>query len=257
MTKANAFNRKVYDTTESDKVISAQGSKFTGKVFLYMFIALAITAVTCAICGAIIRQAMSGNQNSLDIFAYVLVGSFIAYIPIILWTQISILRGGKGLAPAFVIYSIIMGVILSSFVALLPFDIVAIAFGLTCAAFGIMALIAWTSKKNLSALAVVGLGFLSGAALISLMALIMSLVGLESGTIMLSTLVSGGIFIFVILITIVDLFNIRQIAARGIGSSNLAMVCAFSLYTDFIYIFLRILIWLIRILSILGLTNRR
>ena len=129
--------------------------------------------------------------------------------------------------------------------------VVGIAFALTCAVFAVMALIAWTTKKDLSFIGVLGYGLLSGLFMIALLGII---VGLFSGTAaaILSAGVSAGFFIFVILVTLFDLYNIRRIAARGEASSNLAMVCAFSLYTDFVYIFIKILEFVLRLAVIFG-----
>lgn len=256
MERSSFFNKKNYSSPTTDKVISDSGSKFTAKVFLYMLIALAITAVTSCISGAILSSMVaSSNEAGIEIFATVLIISLIAYIPVMIWTQISVLRGGKGLVPAFTIYSVLMGLLLSTLTAFLDFYLIAAAFGLTCGAFAVMALIAWTSKKNLSYLAIVGTGLLSGIFLIAMLSLILSFF-LPRETVILDAIVSGGIFIFIILVTISDLYNIRSIAARGETSENLAMVCAFSLYVDFIYIFIRILYVLIRLAAILGINRR-
>lgn len=259
MERADVFGKKQYKSENTDRIIAESGSKFTGKVFLYMFFAIAITAVATLGFGAILRGIFANptNENIGSLFTAMIVMG-IAYIPLMIWIQVSILRGGKGIIPAFVIYAIFMGALISPLIAILSdlnmMEIVGSAFGLTCASFGIMALIAWTSKKNLSNLAVIGYGFLSGACMIALFTLILSLFGVQ--TALLDGLVSAGFFIFVILVTIVDLYNIRRIAARGETSTNLAMVCAFSLYTDFVYVFIRILYYLIRIAAILGLSRR-
>ena len=262
MTKASVFNKKQYSNEQTDQILAESGSKFTGKVFLYMFIALAITAITTLAFASILRSIFTtGSEEVLNSLSGVVIFFVLAYIPLIIWIQVSILRGGKGLAPAFVIYSIYLGALLSPIISAFELidatgsiltsgislmGLVGIAFGLTCAAFAVMALIAWNTKKNLSNLAVVGYGLLSGALIILFASFIFGLIfGINTG--LSSALFSGVFFIFVILITIVDLYNIRSIAARGAGSNNLAMVCAFSLYTDFVYIFVRLLWFVLNI----------
>lgn len=246
MERTSVFGGKNYRTPETDRIIEQEGSKFVGKVFLYLFIALAITAITCVLSGLLITYGAQGNSDTLFlIFEVISICSLVAYIPVIIWTQISLLRGGKGLKPAFVIYSVLMGVFLSSLTAFLDFYIIATAFGITCGAFAVMALIAWTSKRNLNYLTILAYGLLSGVCFVSIFSLIVGLfTGMQSGV--LSAMVSGGIFIFVILITLVDLYNIKNIAGRGQASDNLAMLCAYNLYIDFIYIFLRVLIFIAR-----------
>lgn len=267
MTKASVFNKKDYQSDYTDKVLAESGSKFTAKVFLYMFIALAITAICTLAFAAILTNVLaSGNQSSIDSLAGVVMVLIIAYIPLIIWIEIAVLRGGKGLTPAFIIYSVFMGALLSPIIALFQaFDVAGIAeytgftlmgavgaaFGLTCGVFAIMALIAWTTKKNLSGLSIAAYGLLTGVGFVALLYIIVTLISGQEAA-LLSALVSGGFFIFVILITMVDLYNIRKIAARGEATNNLAMVCAFSLYTDFVYIFIKILGYIIRIAAVLG-----
>ena len=271
MTKASVFGKKDYQSEYTDKVIAEGGSKFTAKVFLYVLIALAITAVTTmAFAGILNAIFANGNDSQISALITAAIVMAIGYIPLIIWIQIAVLRGGKGLAPAFVIYSIFIGALLSPIIAVFNaldtagfssiagfslMGAIGIAFGLTCAVFGIMTLIAWTTKKNLSGLAVAAYGLLMGIALTFLLSFIITLIsGQEAGV--LSGIISGAFFIFVILVTMNDLYNIRRIAARGEASSNLAMVCAFSLYTDFVYIFIKILGFVIRLLLIFG-NNRR
>lgn len=271
MTKASVFGKKDYQSETTDKILADSGSKFTAKVFIYMLIALAITAVTTMAFSWILTSIFAnGTEEQISTLVTVGVVMLICYIPLIIWIQIAVLRGGKGLTPAFVIYSIFMGALLSPIVAIFQsldlagfadiagfslMGTVGIAFGLTCAVFGIMSLIAWTTKKNLSGLAIAGYGLLSGIGFVFLIYLIVTLISGQEAAI-LSSIISGGFFIFVILITMVDLYNIRRIAARGETSSNLAMVCAFSLYTDFVYIFIRILGFVIRIAALFGGSKR-
>lgn len=260
MTKASVFEKKQYSNPETDRVIAESGSKFTAKVFLYMFIAIAITALTTIIGTVVLDAALiNGSETAINVVTGVSVGAFVLYLPLFIWIQISVLRGGKGLTPAFVIYSILMGALISPIIWLLSaanaLGLVGMAFGITVGAFGIMSLIAFTSKKNLSFLGVIGFGLLSGIMLIALVSLVLSLFGVTGEVLLLDALVSLGFFVFVILITLVDLYNIRSIAARGAASDNIAMVCAFSLYTDFVYIFIRILLFIIRLALVFGNRN--
>lgn len=260
MTKASVFGKQNYTNPETDRVIAESGTKFTAKVFLYMFIALAITAITTIIGSVVLSQAfIEGSESAGSLITGSVITLAVIYIPLIIWIEISVLRGGKGLVPAFVIYSIMMGLIIAPVVWI--FDItgslglVAMAFGITTGTFGIMALISWTTKKDLSGLAVLGIGFAFGSIMIMLISLIMGLCGLTMAEIMLDALASLGFFIFVLLISFYDFYNIRRIAARGGTSNNLAMVCAFSLYTDFVYIFIRVLIFIARIAAMFGRNN--
>jgi FtsH-binding integral membrane protein len=48
-------------------------------------------------------------------------------------------------------------------------------------------------------------------------------------------------FAFILLITAVDVYRIKQTSELGMMSENLAIFFAFQIYYDFIYIFIRIL----------------
>lgn len=239
MTKDEALRTNKF---KASTVTVADGSKFAGAVFLYMFIALAITAGVAAIMGLIFSKAVytgaDANAN-MDAFVKVIIIALCLYFPIMIWVEIAAVRKGKTLIPAFVSYSIVMGVLISSFTIFLPFWIIAVAFGLTCLTFGVMALIAWTTKRSLSGLAVAAMGLLIGACIMAIVNLIITLV---SGFNPLYWIISYVLLAVVVLITIIDLRNVKEIAERGGADKNVALMCALSLYVDFIYIFLRILI---------------
>lgn len=241
MTKDQAF---VYKTKPSEVSVSS-GSKFVGAVFLYTFIALAISAVVCGVCGFLLKQFIfgtSGSEEAMDIFLPVFFVSLILYIPTLIWVQIAAIRNGKSMGFAFVLYSIIMGVLLSTFTAFIDFYTIAVSFGITCLAFGIMALIAWGSKRNISTLAVIASGLISGALIIWLFYWIFSLLTLSAfSSIYVEMLISYAIFIAIILITIVDLNRVKVIAETDGAGKNVALLCAFNLYVDFIYIFIRVI----------------
>ena len=235
---------------QNEQAVSTSSSKFIGKVFLYTAIALAITAVTAAIIGVIFSSAIqpidySYTSFQIDVekiqpYLYLLIGSVIAYIPLIIWIHIVGFRGRGRLDVPFVIYAIVMGVIVSSFTMFVPIPVIAISFGITCVVFGLLSLIGLKSKKDLSFLGLVGMGILFGAMFIALFNLIWSLFlpGFQS----LYWIVSYAIFGAMMLITIFDVYRIKKIAQSGEQSNNVALFCAFNLYVDFIYIFIRILL---------------
>lgn len=229
--------------------VSASSSKFIGKVFLYTAIALLITAVTAAIIGVIFSKAirpLDYNYTEFEIdvelfkpYIYLLIGSVIVYIPLIIWIHIVAFRGRGRLDIPFVIYAIVMGVFISAFTMFVPFEVIAISFGITCLVFGLLSLIGLLSKKNLSVLALIAMGIFVGALFVFLFNFIWSLFfpGFQS----LYWLVSYAIFFAMMLITIFDVWRVKKIAQKGEQSNNIALYCAFNLYVDFIYIFIRIL----------------
>ena len=250
MTKDQVFNTNQNSRVKPSEVTAYSGSKFIGATFLYMTIDLLVTFGGVGIMGALFRFALyDGSEESFQTFIYVFIGALILYLPVMIWVHIAARRNSKSIGVAFFVYSILMGALISPVCVLFDFWTILIALGTTCLAFGVMALIAWTSKRDLSKLAVIGFGLLIGALLLSLFNFIVYLfVGFQP----LYWLVSFLFFIAIILITIFDLKNVQQIAMNGGAERNVAFMCALNLYVDFIYIFIRIL----RIIAII-MGNRR
>lgn len=237
MTKDEVLGRK----SRPSQVSLADGTKFTGAVFLYMFLALAITGVVAALLGLLFEKlfytADRGTFNQA--YAVTLIVSLVLYIPTMIITEVLALKNSKGMVPAYVIYSITMGVFISTFTNFIPFWEIAVAFGGTCLAFGLMTLIAWFSKKSVSMFAVIGSGLLLGSLLIFSILMLLRLFNVEVTGVM--WVISYVMLFAVILITIVDLRRVKDIADNGGAGSNVALLCALTLYVDFIYIFIRLL----------------
>ena len=250
MTKDEVFGTNQNVGVKPSEVTAESGSKFIGAVFLYLTLALLVTFSVVGAMGALFRFALyDGSEESFMTFVYVFIGALILYLTVMIWVHIAARRNGKSLGVAFFVYSILMGALIAPVCVLFDFWTILIALGTTCLAFAIMALIAWTSKKNMSTLAVVGFGLLIGALILSLFNFILYLiVGFEP----LYWIVSFLFFFAIILLTIFDLNNVKQIAMNGGGERNVAFMCALNLYVDFIYIFIRIL----RIIAII-LGNKR
>ena len=83
----NQSNVKTYTTT-----------KWAPKVFLYMFIAIGITALVSTVIGLIFTSAFPivyGDEINVDAAkAYIalFIVAFIMYIPLILWINLSVFR---------------------------------------------------------------------------------------------------------------------------------------------------------------------
>ena len=222
-----------------NEVNATSGSKFIGATFLYLALGLFVTFGVVALVGSLLNFAIfRGSVDSLETFAYIFFFALVIYIPVMIWVHVAACRNGRTVGPAFFTYSIVMGVLLSP-IALIDFWTLFIAFGTTCLAFAVMALIAWLSKKDMSSLAVIGSGLIIGALIISLFNFIITLITGTFNT--LYWVVSFLLFVGIIILTIVDLNRVKQIANSGVATKNLALLCALNLYVDFIYIFIRVL----------------
>ena len=225
------------------EVTAMDGSKFIGATFLYLTFALLITFGVVGIMGGIFARTLYSaevNDETLRIFLTIFIAALVLYIPVLIWVHIAARRNGRTVGPAFFTYSIVMGVLIAPVCIVFDFWTILIALGTTVFAFATMALIAWTTKRNLSGIAVVAFGLMIGALLLSLLNFIFYLIapGIYQIT---YALVSGLFFVAIILITIFDLNRVKNIAMNGDVTRNLAFLCALNLYVDFIYIFLRIL----------------
>ena len=237
MTKDQVYSNR-QEHVKPSEVSNVNSSKFIGATFLYLTLALVITFAVVAALGSVLKFAVYNNsETSFETFGMIFLIALIAYIPIMIWVHVAACRQGKTVGPAFFAYSIVMGALLSP-ICLLDIWTVFISLGATCLSFAVMALIAWTTKKNLTGLAIFGMSLLIGAFVISLFNLIIYLIiGFQP----LYWLVSFLFFFAILILTIVDLNRVKRIAQSGTATKNLAIWCALNLYVDFIYIFIRIL----------------
>ena len=142
-----------------------------------------------------------------------------------------------------------MGLALSSLVIFLPWEILGITFLITAVMFGVMFLISYFSKGSLHFLAVTGIGLFMGAGILSLIGVVLALTGALGAYMHLYWIISLLAFAAMMFITIWDMWRIKQIAEQGAMNDNLALYCAFTLYVDFIYLFMRILRFVIYIMG--------
>ena len=145
-------------------------TKFLGVVFLYMFLGLAITALT-AFLYALTLAKLYPDPNTLSqlseqgqnvLFVSVIVAMIIAIIDSIAMPFIS---RKSGMAPWFgyILYALCIGVALSVvLLAGVSYALIGEAFGITSLIFLVMAAIGAFSKANLTPLAFVGLALLLG-----------------------------------------------------------------------------------------------
>ncbi len=223
------------------------GSRFMAKVFGYMFGALLLTALVAVGVGYLFTNVWpivdKSDVSASPYFSYyiaMMIASFVLIFITSIWFNISAWRGKHTLFVPFSIYAILMGILGSSFTMFINPGILGIAFGVTCLAFGSMALIGFLAKRGIGVLSMVMLGLLIGAGILSLFNLFLWIINPYSA-LLNYILVEALIFAVIMIITIIDVFNIKRIASRGGANNNVALYCAFSLYIDFINIFVRVL----------------
>ena len=204
------------------------------KVFVWMTLALVITGLTAygvATSPALLAVVL-GNSAML-------IGLCVAELALVVVISGAINRLSLATATLlFILYSVINGATLSVlFLAYAP-SVIAKTFFITAGTFGVMALVGYTTKTDLSSY-----GKLLFMALIGL--IIATIVNMFLGSSMLELIISGvGVVIFVGLVAY-DTQKIKQMMLMapdgGESMQKLAVLGALSLYLDFINLFLYLL----------------
>ena len=223
------------------------------KVFGYMFFGLLITAGIALGLGFLFSKFLLADaateiedrvqETSAIILLIALVASFIGIVVLSFVVPIVALRNRRSVLVPAIIYSVLMGVMLSTLVVFIDWLILGLTFGITAVIFGLMALIALISKSRLNGLAIAAIGLFVGAGFIALTMWILMLVGVN--VTLLYWIVSFAVFAAVMFITMWDMARIKTIAEKGEMNQNVSLYCAFILYNDFINIFLRLLRFII------------
>lgn len=208
------------------------------KVFTWMTLALLITGVTAfGVAGSPhILSLLFSNSTTIWVL-------FLAELGLVWYTSARIDKLSLSTATAlFILYSALNGVTLSIIFLAYTLESIAQVFFITAGTFGAMALIGYTTKKDLSRM-----GSILMMALIGL--IIATVVNIFMKSTMFSLIISYvGVIIFVGL-TAWDTQKIKQMLSMQSGThetaQKIALMGALTLYLDFINLF----IYLLRILG--------
>ena len=238
---------------QEKKVVTSSTAFSLAKIFGFMFIGLLITAGIALGLGAYFNYALFNNEqvtnfeatNAIILIA-LLITSFIGIIVLSIVVPITVARGKHSVLVPSIIYTVLMGVMLSTLTLFIPWYILGLTFGITSLVFGIMALIALISKSRLNGLAIVAIGLFIGA---GIMVGAMFILSLFTDVTTLYWIITIVVFAAVMFITLWDIARIKAIAQKGEMTNNLSLYCAFILYNDFISIFLRLLRIILLVMS--------
>ena len=253
-------NGNVVDSEKAQKVrrnedgsVRVSGSGIAvARVFGYLGVALLITAGISLGLGVLFYNLFGSGEAVAESAAttYIII-MIISAIGVLVSSILVNFVAARGKMPVLVpglIYVVCMGVLLSTFTIFIDWRVLGIAFGITAGTFLIMALIALLSKGNMNGLAIVGIGLLVGSLILGLTNWLLAFLLPEVWT-WLMWIITFVTFGAMILITIFDIWRIKKIAEQGEMSTNLELYLAFQLYVDFIYIFIRVLYFVLIILS--------
>ena len=246
------FNKK--DETEVVFAKPVNTSKTLAKTFGYMAIGLVITTVVALGLGALFAYLLfpdysfgdgSMNTTAFTVYIAMMVVSFVVLIINSFAMNVVLAKGKHSIWPHYIIFAALMGVFLSSFLVLgVDLGVIAEAAGISALVFAVLFFIGYFSKKDLNPIAFVGWGVLCMVGLFGLLFFVLFFLIPEAY--LIYNLVYCGVFAIVMLINVAaDCFNVKRILDRGQANNNLALYCAYIMYSDFIVLFVRILYWVV------------
>lgn len=216
-----------------DYEIQKTSSNFIYKVYAWMAGALALTAGTAAfVSNTSLMKTLFSNTGLLFVLLLLQIG-------LVFFLGFFIQKMSLPVASfAFTLYSMLTGVVFSSLFVVYTHQSLAATFGITASMFAVMAIYGYFTEADLSEL-----GNILFMALIGL--IISSLVNLFLQSSTFNYIISAiGVLIFSGL-TAYDMQKIRlmseQLLDEGNMRSKVAILCALTLYLDFINLFLMLL----------------
>ena len=241
-------------------------SKFYSQIFLYFGLGILLTAVTCILVSVAFSQIWPMsiisdgivyiNEESMMAYTVMLIVSFIALFVLSLVITFKSLKNSGSLVVPYVLYSIVMGIMLSS-VSFFVGDLYIIgeALLITALLFLGMCGVGYLTHNKLATWAKVMIGLSIFVVLFCLLNFVLipftifggNYVAFEA-SMWIYMLTEVIVFALFLVLTAFDMARIRKIAENGAGSKNIALYCALNLYCDFINLFiyvLRILILLV------------
>jgi len=259
MAFASYHNPKVDPPVTGKASVDLSTSRAMGKVYLYMGVALLITAVVAVGVGFLFAgwlTGWSGRTLSVNYITFEKTPS-IVYVATLIVAFIGVLitgvamhavvaSGKHSVWPPFIIYSVLMGVIMSVFLITgIDFVTLGEAFGISAAAFALMGTIGYFSKKDLNIFGMVAFAALGMVMLFGLVCLILWFV--MPGLLTVFSIVYSVVIMVVLLIMVaVDTYNIKKIMSEGSSNQNMTLYCAYIMYTDFMHILIRVILILSR-----------
>ena len=217
-------------------------NSFVANVFMWMFGALGLTALTAYLFGTDIDLIMTmfsekaDGSVSMNIFGWIVMLSPLAIVLIMTWTAEKM--KASTMVILYIVYSVLMGMSLSFIFLAFTSASIFKTFIITAGMFGIMAVVGYTTNTDLTKLGSILLMALIGV-------IIASLVNMFMGSESLDYIISiAGVIIFTGL-TAYDVQKIKQIGMTGIENNDtmtkISIFAALSLYLDFINLFLYLL----------------
>jgi len=241
----NSSNPTIEEPKHVETVAKA-GSRAVNmaKVYGYLFLALLFTGGVAFGVGFLFAKWLGADPDAASAgMIVILIISAVSLLILSFVVHGVAFRDKHSVLPYYIAYVTLMGVLLSTFTIYFDWRLLGVAFGITSLIIGIDALIALFAKGNFSGVALMGITLLVGAGIVFLFSwLMIFLFPSVFGPILY--VIDFIVFIAIVLLTLVDIVRINKIAEQGEMSTNLSLYCSFIIYTDFIYIFIRLVYYL-------------
>ncbi|MCR5564723.1 MAG: Bax inhibitor-1 family protein [Gammaproteobacteria bacterium] len=232
------------ETKERSTIFSGTNSGL-GKVFLLMFLGLGITAAIAVVLPMLLlRVEISDPEFAVSLYLGLIIFSAIALVILTIVAHVVCFKKEVGGTTVFLIYSAFMGILMSSIVLMYNVQIVGYAFLCAAGSFGVMALYGAVSKGSVKVMGYIGFGLLGAVLSLTIAYFILSLLGIHYEA--LYWFISFLGIVMMLAFTAFDVHQAKRLAESGNLNNNLAAYFALQLYTDFIYLFIRILYFLSR-----------
>lgn len=212
---------------------------FMASVFSWMGIALAVSAVTAYVFGtdpSYMQYLISSTGQGLSGLGYVVMFAPIGFVLLMGFGFQKL--STPALTGVFLLYSFVMGMSLSFIFLAYAHGVIYQTFFVSAAMFGVMALLGYTTKTDLTKLGNILMMALIGIIIASLINMFMRSSGF-------SYLIS---FIAVIIFTGLTAYDVQKLKNIGSGAeyagadtAKLSILGALTLYLDFINLFLALL----------------
>lgn len=212
---------------------------FLSNVFTYMAGALALTGILAYWFGttpSLLSYLVNFETGSMNILGYVVMFAPLAFVLVMSFAFNKL--SSFTLLLLFIVYAAVMGVSFSFIFLAYTASSIASTFFITSATFGVMAVLGYTTKQDLTKF-----GSILFMALIGI--IIASVVNIFMGSELMSYIISCvGVLVFTGL-TAYDVQKLKRIGSGveyGTESANkLAIMGALNLYLDFVNLFLMLL----------------
>lgn len=218
---------------------------FTSKVLLFLGLGIALSTIV-SICAPLAYQAFGWItliKDGSTIGIVEITTPFLIFIGCIsavtfilmLVNQFYLFARGKTEILMYVPYCILMGLVLSFTSMFVSYYTFGLALGVSALAMMLMGAVGYFSKGRLNSIAIIGIVLTFGSVILSLLNFFIF------GNAYIMWIITFATLIAVVLFVAFDFRLVKEYSLNGNPTTGVAIYCAFRLYNDFIYIFIRLL----------------